>query len=52
MSAYYTTIKSFTGVMLMQTDADQAHFKFTKSRINFFKLYITAWLHVFLTQKF
>jgi len=26
MSAYNTTTKSFMGVMLRQTDADQAHF--------------------------
>src|SRR6218665_2313234 len=35
MSAYYTTTKSFTGVMLRQTDAgaaDQAHFKSTKNK--------------------
>ena len=52
MSAYYTTTKSFAGVMLRQTDADaadQAHFIL---RINFSNLYITTWLNVFLTPKF
>jgi len=31
-AAYYTTTKSFTRVMLRQTDADQAHFKSTKEQ--------------------
>ena len=35
MSAYYTTTKSFMGVMLRQTDADQERFKSIK--IQFFQ---------------
>ena len=31
-NAYYTATKSFTGVMLRQTNADQAHFKSTKNQ--------------------
>ena len=37
ISAYYTTTKSFTGVMLRQTNADQAHFKSIKKLIPFFQ---------------
>ena len=31
-NAYYTATKSFTGVMLRQTNAGQAHFKFNKNK--------------------
>ena len=49
-NAYYTATKSFTGVMLRQTNANQAHLNIL--RINFSKLYMANWLNVFITPKF